>query len=80
MYTKLLEETIRELKGEELEDDRRAAVNLKLNLRIDESYITDMNQRLAAYRRMASVRTVPEVDALIAELSDRYGQTPEISA
>ena len=77
MYTKLLEETIRELKGEELEDDRRAAVNLKLNLRIDESYITDMNQRLAAYRRMASVRTVAEVDALIAELLDRYGQTPE---
>jgi len=77
MYTKLLEETIRELKGEEIEDDRRAAVNLKLNLRIDETYITDMNQRLAAYRRMASVRTVAEVDSLIAELSDRYGQSPE---
>jgi transcription-repair coupling factor (superfamily II helicase) len=77
MYTKLLEETIRELKGEELEDDRRAAVNLKLNLRIDEAFITDMNQRLAAYRRMASVRTVSEVDSLIDEFSDRYGQLPE---
>jgi transcription-repair coupling factor (superfamily II helicase) len=77
MYNKLLEETIRELKGEELEDDRRAAVNLKLNLRIDEQYIPDMNQRLAAYRRMASTRTVAEVDALIAEFSDRYGLTPE---
>jgi len=74
MYTKLLEETIRELKGEELEDDRRAAVNLKLNLRIEETYITDMNQRLAAYRRMASARNVGEIEALIAELSDRYGQ------
>jgi transcription-repair coupling factor (superfamily II helicase) len=77
MYTKLLEETIRELKGEELEDDRRAAVNLKLNLRIEESYIPDMNQRLAAYRRMASARTVSDVDALISELSDRYGQATE---
>jgi transcription-repair coupling factor (superfamily II helicase) len=76
-YTKLLEETIRELKGEELEDDRRAAVNLKLNLRIDEAFIPDMNQRLAAYRRMASVRTVAEVDALIGELSDRYGHMPD---
>ena len=32
MYVKLLEDTIRELKGEDLEDERRAAVNLRLNL------------------------------------------------
>jgi transcription-repair coupling factor (superfamily II helicase) len=77
MYTKLLEETIRELKGEELEDERRAAVNLRLNLRVEESYIPDMNQRLAAYRRMASARSLDEVDALLAELRDRYGDPPE---
>ncbi len=77
MYTKLLEETIRELKGEELEDDRRASVNLKLNLRIDEEFIPDMNQRLAAYRRLASARSVADVDSLVAEFSDRYGQIPD---
>ncbi len=77
MYTKLLEETIRELKGEELEDDQRTAVNLKLNLRIDDAYIPDMNQRLAAYRRVASTRSIPEVDALFAEFDDRYGRMTE---
>jgi transcription-repair coupling factor (superfamily II helicase) len=77
MYTKLLEETIRELKGEDLEDERRAAVNLRLNLRLDRSYIPDMNQRLAAYRRMASARNLEEVDELLAELRDRYGETPQ---
>jgi len=76
MYMKLLEETIRELKGEDLEDERRAAVNLRLNLRLDESYIPDMNQRLAAYRRMASARSLDEVDELLAEFGDRYGQAP----
>jgi transcription-repair coupling factor (superfamily II helicase) len=75
-YMKLLEETVRELKGEEIEDDRRAAVNLKLDLRIDEAYIPDMNQRLAAYRRLASARTGEEVEALVAELRDRYGTPP----
>ena len=39
MYLKLLEQTIRELKGEDLEDERRAAVNLRLDLRIDETYV-----------------------------------------
>ena len=37
MYMKLLEETIRELKGEDLEDDVRATVNLKVDFRLDET-------------------------------------------
>ena len=36
MYMKLLEETVRELKGEEIEDDVRATVNLRVDLKIDE--------------------------------------------
>ena len=51
MYMKLLEETIKELKGEEIEDDLRATVNLRVDLRVDESYIPDVNQRLTVYRR-----------------------------
>ena len=53
MYMKLLEQTIKELKGEEIEDEIRANVNLRVDLRIDETYIPDMNQRLTIYRRMA---------------------------
>jgi transcription-repair coupling factor (superfamily II helicase) len=75
MYMKLLEDTVRELKGEDLEDDRRATVNLKLDLHVDQEYIPDMNQRLSAYRRMASARTLEEVDRLLEELQDRYGPT-----
>jgi transcription-repair coupling factor (superfamily II helicase) len=76
MYMKLLEQTIRELKGEDLEDERRAAVNLKLDLRLDDSYIPDMNQRLAAYRRLANARDLDGVGQIIAELRDRYGEPP----
>ena len=76
MYMKLLEQTIRELKGEELEDERRTAVNLRIDLRIDEAYIADMNQRLTAYRRFASARHLPEIDAFVEELRDRYGPPP----
>ena len=76
MYMKLLEQTIRELKGEDLEDERRAAVNLRVDLRIDEAYIPDMNQRLSAYRKMASARSLEEVDQFLEELRDRYGAPP----
>jgi transcription-repair coupling factor (superfamily II helicase) len=76
MYMKLLEDTIKELKGEDLEDDWRATVNLKIDLRVDEDYIPDMNQRLSAYRRVASSRSMEEVNRLVEELTDRYGEPP----
>ncbi len=76
VYTKLLEETIRELKGEDIEDEHHAAVNLHLDLRIDEAYIPDMNQRLSVYRRLASALNAEEVDAILVELTDRYGEPP----
>ena len=61
MYMKLLEETVKELKGEDLDDDVRAAVNLKVDFRIPEAYVPDMNQRLSIYRRMASARTDDDI-------------------
>jgi transcription-repair coupling factor (superfamily II helicase) len=76
MYMKLLEQTIKELKGEEIEDEVHANVNLGVDLRIDESYIPDMNQRLTVYRRMAGVRTPAELDGLMDEVRDRYGPQP----
>ena len=80
MYTKLLEETIRELRGEELEEDARATVNLRIDLKIEPGYIPDMNQRLMVYRKVASARTEQELGAVLDELHDRYGSPPESGA
>src|SRR5205823_9439732 len=77
MYMKLLEETVRELKGEELEDDVRATVNLGVDLRIDEAYIPDMNQRLMLYRKVAAARREDEIDRVLDESADRYGPLPD---
>ena len=78
MYMKLLEETIKQLKGEDIEDDRRAVVNLRLDFRIDDDVIGDMNQRLSVYRRMAGARSMEELERLLEELRDRYGP-PSVS-
>jgi transcription-repair coupling factor (superfamily II helicase) len=73
MYMKLLEQTVKELKGEDLDDDLRAVVNLKVDFRIPDDYLEDMNQRLSIYRRMASARTEDDIRQLLDEMSDRYG-------
>ncbi len=77
MYMTLLEQTIKELKGEEIEEEVHANVNLGVDLRVDEAYIPDTNQRLTVYRRMAAVRTPAELDGLMDEVRDRYGPPPE---
>ncbi|HEY7292569.1 MAG TPA: transcription-repair coupling factor [Vicinamibacterales bacterium] len=76
MYMKLLEQTVRELKGEEVEDDVRATVNLKVDLRIDSGYVPDMNQRLMLYRKIAAARADEEIDRVLEEAADRYGSLP----
>jgi transcription-repair coupling factor (superfamily II helicase) len=76
MYMKLLEETVKELKGEDLDDDVRAAVNLQVDFRIAESYVADVNQRLSIYRRVASARTEDEIGRVLDDARDRYGAPP----
>jgi transcription-repair coupling factor (superfamily II helicase) len=77
MYMKLLEDAVRELKGEDLEDDVRAAVSLRVDLRIDESYVSDTNQRLMLYRKVAAARREEDIDRVLEEAADRYGPPPE---
>src|SRR5687767_14492306 len=77
MYMKLLEEAVRELKGEEIEDDTRATVNLRVDLKIEDSYIPDMNQRLMVYRKIAAARSEKELASVIADIRDRYGPAPD---
>jgi transcription-repair coupling factor (superfamily II helicase) len=77
MYMKLLEETVRELKGEEIEDDARSTVNLRIDLKIDDAYVPEMNQRLMVYRKVAAARTEPELESTLAEIRDRYGPPPD---
>ena len=77
MYMKLLEEAVRELKGEEVDDDLRATVNLRVDLRIDEAYVPDVNQRLMLYRKVAAARRAEEIDRVLEEAGDRYGPIPE---
>ena len=73
MYVKLIERTVRELKGEDVEEERRASVNLGIELRIDERYIAETNQRLSVYRRVAAARDERELAVILTELEDRYG-------
>jgi transcription-repair coupling factor (superfamily II helicase) len=75
-YVRLLEETVRELKGEEQPLEVHSSLNLGLDIRIPPEYIADEHQRLRAYKRIADVKDAAQADAMRADLGDRYGPLP----
>jgi len=76
MYTTLLEQTIREMKGEAVREAQETALNLGLNIRIPVNYIAEENHRLRVYKRAAAVEDEKQLSDLAAELHDRYGEPP----
>jgi transcription-repair coupling factor (superfamily II helicase) len=77
MYVRMLEDTVRELRGEEVAPEIHSSLNLGLDLRIPSTYITDENQRLRAYKRIAQAVDAVEREKVEQELADRYGPVPE---
>ena len=65
------------MKGEQVEDEVSAAVNLGVDIRIPEEYIYDVSQRLRTYKRVSSAETDEELADVHAEIEDRYGPIPE---
>jgi len=77
MYIRMLEDAVRELRGEVLPPEIHSSVNLGLDLRIPATWITDENQRLRAYRRIAQAVDPEERVRVEQELADRYGPVPD---
>ena len=76
LYTQMLERTVAELRGEEVEDETGVSINLGVNVAIPEDYISDMGQRLRTYKRVSSARDEETLRAIRAETEDRYGRLP----
>jgi transcription-repair coupling factor (superfamily II helicase) len=77
MFIRMMDETVRELKGEELPPEIHSSLNLGLDIRIPPEYITEENQRLRAYRQIANTHSAEQREKVEKELEDRYGALPE---
>jgi transcription-repair coupling factor (superfamily II helicase) len=77
MYCKLLEEAVRELRGEEKREARETRVEAAMDAFLPDSYVGDPDLKVVLYRRLAETRTSEEVAAMRAEVADRFGRLPE---
>ena len=77
LYTKMLERTIMELKGETVEDEISVSLNLGVDVSIPQDYINETSQRLRTYKRISSADSEEKLLAIYTEIQDRYGKIPE---
>ena len=76
-YCKLMEEAVRELKGERLPAaDFETSIDLSIDAFIPNEYIPSENQKMNAYRRIAAIETQEDASDVTDELMDRYGDPP----
>jgi len=76
MYCKLLEEAVREIRGEEPPVEVETRVESGVDSYLPDSYIGDRELKVVLYRRLAETRTPEEVDAIREEVVDRFGRLP----
>jgi len=76
MYCQMLERAVSEQKGEAVPPERRATIQLGLDIRIPETYIPEEALRLRTYKRIAAVASPDESDDMLRELADRFGPPP----
>ena len=78
LYAQMLEETVRELRGGEIEVAIEPEIHIGLPAYLPEAYIPDVNQRLVFYKKLANVKARSDLEDLVYEMEDRFGPLPEL--
>jgi transcription-repair coupling factor (superfamily II helicase) len=76
LYMEMLEESIREIRGQEIPQVDDTQIDLNLTAFIPSDYIPDLDQKMSAYRAVAAAKSQEELSQIAAEWSDRYGGIP----
>ncbi len=76
LYVQLLDETIRELKGEVIEVEQEMEMDLNIDAFIPNRYISDNKLKIEMYKRIIGCRHVGDIRDVLDELIDRFGEPP----
>jgi transcription-repair coupling factor (superfamily II helicase) len=76
LYMDMLEEEIAEVRGQEIPKVEDTQVDLNVTAFVPNDYIPDLEQKMSAYRSLASANSKVELMQIAADLSDRFGPIP----
>ena len=77
LYCKMLNEAVKHLKGEMEEETFNTTMDLNVDAYIPDSYIPNEYQKLDIYKRVAAIENEEEMEDMLEELIDRFGDIPK---
>ncbi|UAL31821.1 transcription-repair coupling factor [Nocardioides rotundus] len=77
LYVRLVGEAVADFKGDGGEELSEVRIELPVDAHLPHDYIPSERLRLEMYKRLAEVRSDDDVDLLLAEMQDRYGEPPQ---
>ena len=77
-YTKLLEENIRELKGEEIEKEENTVIDILVDAYIPDTYISKQKYKMDIYQEIIYCKDNAKLKEVVKGLIDRYGEFPTV--
>lgn len=77
MYCKILKESVDEAQGRKVEENTDVSIDINIDAYLPESYITNHNQRIDIYKKIAAVETEEDKFEIEDELIDRFGDIPK---
>jgi transcription-repair coupling factor (superfamily II helicase) len=80
LYVRLVGEAVADFRGERAEEHVEVKIDLPVDAHLPHEYIPGDRLRLEAYRKIAEVGSPEALEAVRAELVDRYGPMPEVVA
>ncbi|CAN1210778.1 transcription-repair coupling factor [Tumidithrix helvetica PCC 7403] len=76
LYMEMLQEALNEIRGSEIPEVDDTQIDLPITAFIPSEYIPDTDQKMSAYRAVASVSSRKELGQILEEWRDRYGTVP----
>ena len=77
MYCKILDEVIRELKGEIVEQEIDVQIDINISSYIPDEFIDNSSQKIEIYQNIALCKSEEDIQNVVDEIIDRYGHMPE---
>ena len=77
LYCRMLEDTIKLIKGEIENEPIETSVDIKVDAFIPSSYITDEIQKIEVYKKIAAIENINDFMEIKSELEDRYSSIPD---
>lgn len=77
LYCRMLEDTVKLIKGEIEQEPIETIVDIKIDAYIPSTYIEDEIQKIEVYKKIAAIEDMNDYNDIKDELEDRYSVIPE---